>query len=157
LYTYYYAAASTYLLPRLLGYSRTAGLLLSGGTYSPDSPLLQGLYHATFPNREDVFPAALAFGHELAANTSQTAVAWTKALLWHGADSIEGQHILESRGFSDLTSRRDGAEGVQAFKEHRAARLSDVLSKDLSAFVPWVSGVLIRYFLIANGGFSGWK
>jgi hypothetical protein len=77
--------------------------------------------------------------------------------LWHGADSIEGQHILESRGFSDLTSRRDGAEGVQAFKEHRAARLSDVLSKDLSEFVPWVSGVLIRYFLIANGGFSGRK
>jgi enoyl-CoA hydratase/carnithine racemase len=134
-----YAAASTYLLPRLLGYSRTVGLLLSGGTYSPDSPLLQGLYHASFPNREDVFPAALAFAHELAANTSQTAVAWTKALLWRGADSIEGQHILDSRGISDLTSRGGAAEGVQAFKERRPVQFSDVLSKDLSAFVPWVS------------------
>jgi len=139
-----YAAASTYLLPRLLGYSRTVGLLLSGGTCSPDSPLLQGLYHATFPNREDVFPAALAFAHELAANTSQTAVAWTKALLWRGADSIEGQHILDSRGISDLASRGDAAEGVQAFKEHRPVRFSDVLSKDLSEFVPWVSCVPIR-------------
>ena len=82
----YNAAASTYLLPRLLGYSPTVGLLLSGGTYSPDSPLLQGLYHATFPNREDIFPAALAFARELAANTSQTAVAWTKALLWRGTE-----------------------------------------------------------------------
>ena len=115
--------------------------MLSGGTYSPDSPLLQGLYYATFPNREDVFPAALAFAHELAANSSQTALAWTKALLWRGADSIEGQHILDSRGISDLTTRGDAAEGVQAFKEHRPVRFSDVLSKNLSEFVPWVSCV----------------
>lgn len=142
----YYVAASTYLLPRLLGYSRTVGLLLSGGTYSPNSPLLQGLYHTTFPNREDVFPAALSFAHELAANTSQTAVAWTKALLWRGADSIEGQHILDSRGMSDLTPRGDAAEGVQAFKEHRPAQFSGVLSKDLSEFVPWVSCVPICCF-----------
>jgi hypothetical protein len=100
-----------------------------------------------------VFPAALAFAHELAANTSQTAVAWTKALLWHGADSIEGQHILDSRGFSDLTSRGDAAEGVQAFMAHRPVRFSDVLSKDLSEFVPWVSCVLMRYFLEANSSF----
>ena len=107
-----------------------------------------------FPNREDVFPAALAYAHELAANTSQTAVAWTKALLWRGADSIEGQHILDSRGISDLTSRGDAAEGVQAFKEHRPAQFSDVLSKDLSEFVPWASCVLMRYFLGANGVLS---
>ena len=123
------------------------GLLLSGGTYSPNSQLLQGLYHNTFPNREDVFPAALAFAHELAANTSQTAVAWTKALLWRGADSIEGQHVLDSRGMSDLTPRRDAAEGVQAFMEHRHVQFSEVLSKDLSEFVPWVSCVSMRCFL----------
>ena len=147
-----HAAASTYLLPRLLSYSRTVGLLLSGGTYSPDSPLLQGLYHATFPNREDVLPAALAFARELAANTSQTAVAWTKSLLWRGAESIEGQHILDSRAISDLSSRADAAEGVQAFKEHRPVRFSDVLSKDLSEFVPWVSCVPLQC-VEPNGGF----
>jgi enoyl-CoA hydratase/carnithine racemase len=96
-----------------------------------------------------VFPAALAFAHELAANTSQTAVAWTKALLWRGADGIEGQHVLDSRGLSDLTSRGDGAEGVRAFMERRPVRFSDVLSKDLSEFVPWVSCVLICYSLKA--------
>ncbi|KAF8485967.1 peroxisomal enoyl-CoA-hydratase [Russula ochroleuca] len=137
-------AISTYLLPRLIGYSRAVGLLLSGGTYSPDSPLLQGLYHATFPNREDVLPAALAFARELAANTSQTGVAWTKALLWRGADSIEGQHILDSRGIADLASRGDAAEGAQAFKEHRAVRFSDVLSRDLSDFVPWWTELDVR-------------
>jgi enoyl-CoA hydratase/carnithine racemase len=132
-------AASSYLLPRLLGYSRAVALLLTGGTYSPESPLLQGLYYATFPTREEVFPAALTFARELAANTSQTSIAWIKALLWRGADSIEGQHILDSRGMADLTLRGDAAEGAQAFKERRPVKFEDVLSKDLSDFVPWVS------------------
>jgi len=135
---------STYLLPRLLGSSRAIALLLTGETRSPDSPLLQGLYHATFPNREDVFPAALAFARELAANTSQTSVAWTKALLWRGADSIEGQHVLDSRGISDLASRADAAEGAQAFKERRPVRFPDVLSKDQSEFVPWWTEIDVR-------------
>ena len=143
-----HAGISTYLLPRLLGYSRAIALLLTGDTRSPDSPLLQGLYHATFPNREDVFPAALAFARELAANTSQTSVAWTKALLWRGADSIEGQHVLDSRGISDLASRADAAEGAQAFKERRPVEFPDVLSKDLSEFVPWVRHSRHVYALI---------
>lgn len=132
------AGISTYLLPRLLGYSRAVALLLTGDTHSPDSPLLHGLYHATFANRSDVFPAALAFARELAENTSQTGVAWTKALLWRGADSIEGQHVLDSRGISDLAARADAAEGALAFKERRPVGFPDVLSKDLSEFVPWV-------------------
>jgi len=130
-------SASSYLLPRLLGYSRAVGMLLTGDTFSPDSPILQGMYQATFPNREDVFPAVLAFAHELAANTSQTSIAWTKALLWHGADSIEGQHIFESRAMSDLATRGDAMEGALAFKERRPVKFRDALSKDLSDFVPW--------------------
>jgi hypothetical protein len=103
-----------------------------------------------------VFPAALAFARELAANTSQTSVAWTKALLWRGADSIEGQHILDSRGMSDLASRGDAAEGAQAFLEHRPVRFSDVLSKELSDFVPWVShsGGFDAVISRANDGIS---
>lgn len=85
-----------------------------------------------------MFPAAVAFARELAANTSQTSVAWTKALLWRGADTIEGQHVLDSRAISDLASRADAAEGAQAFKERRPVKFPDVLSKDLSEFVPWV-------------------
>ncbi|KAI9509827.1 peroxisomal enoyl-CoA-hydratase [Russula earlei] len=137
-------AGSTYLLPRLIGYSRAVALLLSGGTYAPDSPLLQGLYYASFPNREEVFPAALAFARELAANTSQTSVAWIKALLWRGADSVEGQHLLDSRGMADLVARGDSAEGARAFKERRPFKFSDVLSKDLSDFVPWWTELDVR-------------
>ncbi|KAI0267637.1 peroxisomal enoyl-CoA-hydratase [Gloeopeniophorella convolvens] len=137
-------AASSYLLPRLIGHARATALLLTGGTFSPDSPLLQGLYYASLPKREDVFPAALAFAQELAANTSQTSVAWTKGLLWRGADSIEGQHILDSRGIADLTSHSDATEGVQSFMERRETKFKDVLSKDLSDFVPWWSAPDVR-------------
>jgi len=91
-----------------------------------------------------VLPAALTFAKELAANTSQTAVAWTKALLRRGADSIEGQHILDSRALSDLASRGDAAESLQALKEKRPVRFSDLLSKNLSEFVPWVSSFFVR-------------
>ena len=66
------AGISTYLLLCFLGYSRVIVLLLTRDTHSPDLP--QGLYHTTFPNCEDVFPTALAFARELAANTSQTSV-----------------------------------------------------------------------------------
>lgn len=69
-----YTASSTYILPRLLGHSKATALLLTGGTFHPSSPYLQGLYHSILPTREEVLPAALALAHELAINTSQTAV-----------------------------------------------------------------------------------
>jgi hypothetical protein len=40
------------------------------------------LYHKILLNRVEVFPAALAFAQELAANTSQLSIAYTKGLLW---------------------------------------------------------------------------
>jgi enoyl-CoA hydratase/carnithine racemase len=110
----------SYLLPRLLGYLRAIGLLLSGSTYSPDSPLVQGVYHAIFPNCENLFLAALVFACELAANMSQMSVAWTMALLWYGADSVERRHILDLHGISNLVSRRDAAEGAQVFLKYCA-------------------------------------
>ena len=132
------AAASTYLLPRLVGHAHATALLLTGGTFTPRSPHLQGLYHAVLARRAQVLPAALAFAQELAANTSQPAVACTKALLWRGADSIEAQHVLDSRALRELAAGRDAAEGALAFKERRPARFVDALSQSLSAWMPWV-------------------
>jgi hypothetical protein len=91
-----------------------------------------------------VFPAALAFAHELAAKTSQTAVAWTKALLWRGADSIEGQHLLDSREIVDLASRGMRRRACWRSGSGRAVRFEDVLSRDLSDFLPWVSSLFVR-------------
>ena len=131
---------SSYLLPKLLGHSRALSLLITGATVSPDSPLISGLYHAILPKREEVFPAALALAKDLAANTSQTAVAVAKALIWRGYDNIEEQHILDSRAIRVLGTSGDAAEGAKAFMERRLPKFSDKLSDGtLTPWMPWVS------------------
>ncbi|ETW83462.1 hypothetical protein HETIRDRAFT_433932 [Heterobasidion irregulare TC 32-1] len=140
-------ATSTYLLPHLVGHAHATALLLTGGTSTPKSPHLAGLYHAVLPARAHVLPAALAFAQELAANTSQPAVACTKALLWRGARSIEAQHLLDSRALRELAVGRDAAEGARAFKERRAPRFGETLSQSVASWMPWWREVDVRHRL----------
>ncbi|KZV74851.1 peroxisomal enoyl-CoA-hydratase [Peniophora sp. CONT] len=129
-------ASSTYFLPRLLGHSRASALLLTGGTFSPKSPLLDGLYYSVHPTREEVFPAALSLAKDLAENTSATSVAATKALLWRGSDSPEGQHLLDSRSLGELAKLTDANEGAVAFKERRKPVFKDTIG-DMKGWYPW--------------------
>ncbi|ESK95356.1 enoyl- hydratase isomerase family protein [Moniliophthora roreri MCA 2997] len=140
-------ATSTYLLPRLLGQSRASSLLLTGSTYSPNSPQIQSLYHEILPSREEVFPKALALAKELAANTSQMSVAYTKALIQHPGDSAEENHLLDSRAMKILTSGKDASEGVKAFFERRQPQFQDTLSKDTNAWYPWWKTVDVKHRL----------
>ncbi|KAH9847657.1 peroxisomal enoyl-CoA-hydratase [Lenzites betulinus] len=137
-------ACSSYLLPRLLGTSRAMSLFLTGQTVTPDSPLLSGLYHAVLPTREEVLPAALALAKDLAVNTSQTAAAVTKALVWHGFDNIEEQHIVDSRAIRVLGRSADAAEGALSFKERRAPRFTDKL-ENLAPWMPWWKEVSVTH------------
>ena len=137
----WWPAASSYLLPKLLGHSRALSLSLTGATVSPDSPLIAELYHSVLPTREEVFPAALKLAKELAENTSQTAVAVTKGLIWHGPDTIEETHILDSRAIRVLGAAGDAAEGARAFIERREPKMTDKLSDNLTPWMPWVSNL----------------
>ncbi|KAF8910628.1 peroxisomal enoyl-CoA-hydratase [Gymnopilus junonius] len=135
----------TYLLPRLIGHSRATSLLLTGMTVSPDSPYIQSLYHQILPTRSEVYPAAKAFATELVANSSQMAVAYTKGLLQHPGNSIEENHLLDSRVIKLLASSVDGAEGAKSFKERRVPKFTGVLSKDSSPWYPWWHRVDVRH------------
>ncbi|KAF8150020.1 peroxisomal enoyl-CoA-hydratase [Crassisporium funariophilum] len=130
-------ATSTYLLPRLIGISRANSLFLTGGTVTPDSPYIKDLYHQIIPTREAVYPAAKSFAEELAANTSQVSIAYTKALLQHPGDSIEENHLLDSRAIKLSASSADGTEGIQSFLERRPPKFTGTLSKDSSPWFPW--------------------
>ncbi|KAF9075477.1 peroxisomal enoyl-CoA-hydratase [Rhodocollybia butyracea] len=130
-------STSTFLLPRLLGHSRADSLLLAGATVSPTSPLISSLYHEIIPKREDVLPVTLAFARDLATNTSQIAVGYTKGLLQHPGYTIEENHLLDSRTIKILGAREDAAEGALAFKERRKPRFSGALSKISSLWYPW--------------------
>jgi len=129
-------ATSSYLLPRLVGYSRANSLLLTGATFTPDSPFTQGLYHQILPTREEVFPAALAFAKELAATTSQVSIAVAKGLLQNPGNSPEENHLYDSRGIREL-AMTDGEEGIRSFKEKREPKFKGTLSKDLGSWFPW--------------------
>jgi enoyl-CoA hydratase/carnithine racemase len=120
-----------------VGYAKASALLLSAATLSPSSPLLSDLYYSVLPTREEVFPAALKFAIELSSNTSQTAIAVAKGLIWRGADNIEEQHLLESRAIKMLGSSADAEEGAKAFKERRRVKFQDTLS-NLTNWMPWV-------------------
>ncbi|CAA7269636.1 unnamed protein product [Cyclocybe aegerita] len=137
-------AASSYLLPRLIGVSRANSLLLTGVTVSPTSPLIRDLYHEILPSREAVYPAAKALAEDLAANTSQLAVAYAKGLIQHPGDSIEENHIHDSRAIKLLAGSPDGAEGALAFRERRLPKFHATLSKDTSPWFPWWRRLDIR-------------
>jgi enoyl-CoA hydratase/carnithine racemase len=127
------------MLPRLLGHANATAVLLSGETLTPDSRYIRDLYYKIIPQREQVFPAALEFARELAANTSQLSVAYTKGLLLHPGASIEENHIIDSRAIKILGSGADAVEGVKSFKERRPPKFPDTLSKNSSPWYPWVS------------------
>ncbi|KAF9267993.1 peroxisomal enoyl-CoA-hydratase [Marasmius fiardii PR-910] len=136
-------AGSTYLLPRLIGYSRANSLLLTGGTYFPNSHLLQSLYHEILPTREEVFPKALALAKELAVHASPKSVRYTKGLLQHGGSSIEETHLLDSRAIRILAASPDAAEGAKSFFERRPPRFEGKVSKD--SWYPWWMSVDVKY------------
>lgn len=143
-------AVSSYLLPKLLGTSRANSLLLTGTIVSPESSYIRDLYHQILPAREAVYPAARALADELAANTSRLSVAYAKGLIQHPGNSVEENHLLDSRAIKLLGSSADGAEGVKAFKERRLPKFPGTLSKDLSPWYPWVSIKLFQTLSCSN-------
>jgi len=138
-------ATSSYLLPRLLGHSRANALFLTGATLNPTSHLISSLYYEIIPKREDVFPAAFALAKELAENTSQLSIAYTKALLQHPGGSVEENHLLDSRALELLASGQDAAEGALAFKERRSPKFPDTLSKKSSPWFPWWRSMDVKH------------
>ncbi|KAL4244298.1 ClpP/crotonase-like domain superfamily protein [Abortiporus biennis] len=138
-------ACSSYLLPKLIGNSTSLALFLTGETYSPTHHFLRPLYFSVHPNRTDVLPAALKLANNLAENTSQPAIASTKALVWKAKDTIEEQHILDSLVFRGLAGNQDGTEGIKAFKERRKVRFQDTLGDLRWELRPWWTEVETRH------------
>ena len=89
-------------------------------------------------------PAALKLAKDLAENTSQTAVAVAKGLIWHTPDTIEETHLLDSRAMRVLGAAGDAAEGARAFVERRTPKMTDKLSEHLTPWMPWVSHLPMR-------------
>jgi enoyl-CoA hydratase/carnithine racemase len=125
-------AASTWLLPRLVGMSRAADLLLTGRLVGAREALDMGLVSRVVPDAE-LLASAQALAREIAEQTGPVAVALTKRLLWHMAGEADpaAAERLDAQVFGWATQSPDAKEGIRAFLEKRPARWSMKPSADL--------------------------
>lgn len=90
-------ACSSFFLPRLIGFSRAMYLVSTGAVYPPTSKHFDGLFAETLQEPSQVLPRALEIAADIAQNVSTLASHMNRSLMWRGADSAEGAHLLDSR------------------------------------------------------------
>lgn len=129
-------AASSFFLPRLVGYSRAMHLVTTGAVYPSTSPLFGDLF-SEIVEPEQVLPRALELADEIAKNTSTVSTAMNKDLMWRGPDSPEGAQLITSKVILELFKSKDNAEGVQSFLEKRPAVFRGTIANDAPAAWPW--------------------
>lgn len=89
-------ACSSYFLPRLIGFSRAMYLVSTGAVFPPTSKHFGDLFAETLPDPTQVLPRALELAADIAENVSPLASHMNQSLMWRGADSPEGAHLLDS-------------------------------------------------------------
>ena len=131
-------ACSSWFLPRIVGISKAAELVLTGRIFRAAEEAHSGLFNYVLP-REAVLPKALSIAREIADHTSAVSVTLSKALLWHGLAEGDPQsvHLIDSRVFFWAGKNKDAYEGVQSFLEKRPPQFSLSPTKDLPDFYPW--------------------
>jgi enoyl-CoA hydratase/carnithine racemase len=130
-------ALSTWILPRLIGVSRSAEVLYSGRTLSAREALEFGVLSRVVPDA-DLLPTVRALAEDIARNAAPVSVAITKRLIWHNLLETDLQRAedIESRLFWWTGTQPDAREGVRSFLEKRPPQWSMKPSTDLPDFLP---------------------
>ncbi len=111
-------------LPRLVGVTRAADLLLSGRVFTPAETEPWGLWNGVEADGEATLAAAQRYAHHLAHGVGPQALVDTKAQLYRDllhsspADAIEHSQSLLARAMTTDEYR----EGVAALREKRPPR-----------------------------------
>jgi enoyl-CoA hydratase/carnithine racemase len=123
--------ASHAVLPRVVGFSRAADLLLSGRTITGTEAVELGLASEALP-AEAVLPRALEWARDVAVNAAPVSAALAKRLLWEGQTvSVPEMASRENRLFAWVARQPDVKEGVAAFLERRPPQWTMRPSTDL--------------------------
>jgi enoyl-CoA hydratase/carnithine racemase len=123
-------AYSHWTLPRIVGQSAAAEILLTGRTFDGLAMRELGVCRQVLPN-DEVLPAALDLARDVAINTAPLSVAASKQLLWDtwGRTRAEVEQ-LETALHHRLMAHPDAREGVLAYLEHRPADWQGSLSTE---------------------------
>ena len=112
----------SWTLPRLIGTTRAADLLLSGRVVTVAESADWGLWNEVLPDGESTLSAAIAYGHLLASTTGRQAVANAKRQLHE--DMLRGNPAASVAESKDLLDTAMGTaeyrEGIAAFVERRS-------------------------------------
>ncbi|KAL1404915.1 hypothetical protein Q8F55_008527 [Vanrija albida] len=129
-------AASSFFLPKLIGYSRVLHIVTTGSVYPANHKLLDGLFSEVLEQPSAVLPRALELADDIAANCSGLSIALNKNLMYRALPSAEEQHLLDSRVMYGLYGTKDINEGVASFLEKRKVDFKGTI-KDAPTAYPW--------------------
>ncbi len=119
------------ILPRVIGFSRAADLLLSGRTFRGEEASLLGLASEALAT-EDVVPRALEWARDVAVNAAPASVAIAKRLLWEGVTETPRETMAKEKPLLAWVGKQvDAAEGVRSFLERRPPEWKLRASTDL--------------------------
>lgn len=129
-------AASSFFLPRLIGYSRAMHLVTTGSVYPATSPHFGGLFSEVVPP-EKVLSRALEIAGDVARNTSAVSTHLMKDMMWRNPGTAEGTHLLDSKVLLELFEGKDKKEGVDSFLEKREPKFKGNMSDNAPSVWPW--------------------
>lgn len=113
-------AASSLLLPAMVGHHRAAELLLLGEAFTPQTAKDYGIVNAIYPD-DRLQAEATAVAQKLAAKPP-TALRLTKQLLKRSKGDVAGQMAAEGEHFRSQLTSAEAREAMTAFFEKRPPR-----------------------------------
>ncbi|KUJ24577.1 enoyl-CoA hydratase/isomerase-like protein [Mollisia scopiformis] len=129
-------AASSFFLPRLVGWGKAVHLCTTGGVYRAGDKLFDGLFGEVLPQKR-VLSRALEVAEEVVRNTSVVSTKLMRDLMWRGPKSAEATHLLDSKILLELFSGEDKKEGIDAFLEKRDANFEGTMERNAPSVWPW--------------------
>ena len=111
---------TSYMLPRIVGVTLAAELMLTGRRFTAGEALNFGMLNRLVP-RDDLLPAARELATEIAAN-SEYGVYMTKVGMWLNVDAPSIRHAIELENRTQVLGTFTGnmTEAGRAFREKRA-------------------------------------
>ena len=129
--------ASPWILPRMVGFSKAAEILLTGRFLSASEALEIGLVSEVVPD-EDLLPTARALAKDIAVNCAPVSVALTKTMLTQFMFETDIDKIvrINHRYFDWTGEQPDAFEGVKSFLDKRPPKWTMKVSEDMPDFFP---------------------
>jgi enoyl-CoA hydratase/carnithine racemase len=136
-------AASSYFLPRLIGWSRAMHLVTTGEVLMAGDKLFGGLFSEVVEEGR-VLERAIEIARLVSENTSTVSTSLMRDLMWRGPDSAEGTHLLDSKVLLELFQGKDKKEGIESFLEKRRPEFKGTMERDAPSVWPWWEPVDIK-------------